>query len=83
VAVGDPPLASFAAIHLGGAQRVRARLTINRSRGVLQASRVGHVTYYVEGVQVEGIRLAAGKAVAESGKELGELLLAKGVAPCA
>lgn len=55
MAVGNSPLAGFAAVHLGGPQRVRARLTVNRDRGVLQARRVGHVARYVAGLQVEGV----------------------------
>ena len=55
MAVGNPPLAGFAAVHLGGPQRVGARLAVNRDRGVLPARRVGHVARYVAGLQVEGV----------------------------
>jgi hypothetical protein len=80
VAVGDPPLAGFAAVYLGGPQRAGARLAVYRDRGVLQAGRVGHVARHVAGLQVEGVGRAVGEAAGQSGEQLAGLPLAKGAA---
>src|ERR1700733_1030095 len=80
MAVGNPPLTGFAAVHLGGPQRVGARLAVNRDRDVLQAGRVGHVACYVAGLQLEGVGRAVGAHVAQESEEIVDLLLAIGVA---
>jgi hypothetical protein len=59
----------------------RARLTVHRNRGALEARRVGHIAHHVVCLQLEGVGRALGGTAAERGKELVDLPLARGVAP--
>jgi hypothetical protein len=47
MAMRDPPLALLATVNLRGPQGVRARLAVDRGRGVLEAGGVGHVPDHV------------------------------------
>jgi len=82
MAMGYPPIAPLAAVHLGGPQTVGARLTVDRGRGVLESGGIGHVARYVVRHQLERIRRAVGETLPEGGEQLVELSLAIGVAPC-
>ena len=62
VAMGDPPRALFAAVHLGSPQGIGARLAVDGRRGVLKASRLGHVADHVVRQELDGIRGAVGEA---------------------
>src|SRR3954454_24344422 len=82
MAMGYPPFTALAAVHLGGSQGVGTRLTVDGRRGVLEASRVGHVAHHVVRQQLERIRRADGEGLPERGEELVEFRLPVGVAPC-
>jgi hypothetical protein len=60
--MGHPPLAGLAPVHLRGAQRVGARLTVDGGRRVFKAGGVGHVAHHVIRMQFERVRRAGGEA---------------------
>src|SRR4051812_38424810 len=68
MAMGYPPFTALAAVHLGGSQGVGTRLTVDGRRGVLEASRVGHVAHHVVRQQLERIRRAVGEGLPERGE---------------
>ena len=66
VAMSNPPRALFAAVHLGSPQGIGARLAVDGRRGVLEASRIGHVANHVVRQHLEDIGGALGEALAKT-----------------
>src|SRR5262245_308755 len=81
VAMGHPPLAGLAAVHLGSPQGVGARLTVDGGRGVLKTGCISHVAGHVVRLQLEGVRRAVGEALLERSKQVVQLILPMSVSP--